>query len=250
MDYVGATSLYDGDIDGIVRDVLPNITRSFELETGLPWIADLEVHKALMVRRLEGGLKLIYSSGFTYKFDESIDALIPTIQLYAPKILTYGFRDLKGILYHEYLCFLHQCYHGLDWKPKIIWNPRKVNAEIYYDMFIDLEKALEMALRCFKGEEALMDFLSFEVDFFLSVLTGGFRVKFLDGFPEVSEDLEANASGGFDSIVRAVTVRPGLLLDRIYTGDELPDLRVKLSGRRMLLEKYLMLSELFREKAF
>ncbi|MEM3615392.1 MAG: hypothetical protein QXX09_01950, partial [Candidatus Methanomethylicia archaeon] len=152
----------------------------------------------------------------------------------------------KGILYHEYLCFLHQCYHGLDWNPKIIWNPRKENAQLYYEVFLDVEKALEMALRCFKNENALMDFLEVEVDNFLSVLMCKIKPKVLEGFPEVFEeheflDVDVNV---------ALTVRPAIIVGRIYTGDELPDLREKLSGRRILLEKYLMLSEIFREKAF
>ncbi|MEM0212187.1 MAG: hypothetical protein QXM35_06030 [Candidatus Methanomethylicia archaeon] len=248
IDYEGATKIYDEDISKLVRDILPNITSGFEVETDLPWIADLEVHKALMTRRLSGGLKLIYSSGFVYKLDKSIGVLIPTIQLYAPKILTYDLKRLKGILYHEYLCFLHQCYHGLDWKPKIIWNPKKENAQLYYDIFIDLEKALEMALRCFKDEEALMDFLEAEVDFFLSTLTGKIKIEVLSGFPEVYEEVEPIED--YKSVVKALTIRPAILVDKIYTGDELPDLREKLSSRVMLLEKYLMLSELFREKVF
>lgn len=248
INYEGATNSYDVELNRILNNDIPRIIKDFEFETSLPWIANVEIHKVLMVRVLPSGLKLIFSSGFVYKFDESIEALVPTIQLYAPKILTYSFKEIKGILYHEYLCYLHQCFHGLDWRSEIIWNPKKENAQLYYDMFIDLEKSLEMALRCFKIEEALINFLEFEVDFFLSILTGKIKSKIVDGFPEFHEEHESTIN--YTITAKALTIRPAILVDRIYTGDELPDLREKLSNRRLLLEKYLMLSEIFREKVF
>jgi len=250
VDYPGATRLYDDDLARLSSTVIPSIVGRFELETGLPWIADVEIHKVLAVGRGGDGFKLIYSSGFHYGFDEGLGVYVPTIDLYAPKILTYDSRWLRGILYHEYLVYLHQCFHGLDWKPRIVWNPGKRGAKIYYDVYLDLERALEMALRCFRGDEALISFLDVEVDIFLSVLSGSFRPKFVEGFPELDVGV-----GGEDALDPskppvALTIRPRILLDRIYTGEDLPDLREKLSGHGVLLEKYLVLSGMFREKAF
>jgi hypothetical protein len=249
LDYPGATKVYDGDLAKLSSTVIPNIANSFELETGLPWIADVEIHKALAVGRGVDGFKLIYSSGFHYGFDGELGVYVPTIDLYAPKILTYDFRWLKGLLYHEYLVYLHQCFHGLDWKPKILWNPGKRGAKIYYDVYLDLERALEMALRCFRGDEALMGFLDVEVDIFLSVLSGSVKPRVVEGFPELDVGVGEDVLDPSKPPV-ALTIRPRILLDRIYTGEDLPDLKEKLSSRGVLLEKYLILSGMFREKAF
>ncbi|MEM3615391.1 MAG: hypothetical protein QXX09_01945, partial [Candidatus Methanomethylicia archaeon] len=94
VDYEGATKAFDEELNKLSIDVIPKIIGEFSGETSLPWICDVEIHKALMVKKLSDGLRIVYSSGFVYKLDKSLNILSPTIQLYAPKILTYDYRGL------------------------------------------------------------------------------------------------------------------------------------------------------------
>ena len=228
---------------------LPRIVSEFEGDTEIPFIADIEVHEANWVKKIDDNLKLVYSSGFAYKYNSKIGALIPTIQLSAAKVLTYPYGDLKAVVYHEYFNYLYDCYHGYDYVKPLIWSPSKPRAELYARIYRDLERVFEMALRCFKNEEALIDFLEKEIDRTLLILTMKGKPKIVEGFPEIEEE-EISPPIEEASCQVALTIRPIILVAKVLGGKELPDIKQLLSKRKLALEKYLLMNKLFREKAF
>ena len=236
-------------VERVANIWIPKIVEEFRCETELPFIADVEVHEANWIKRIDKKLKLIFSSGFSYKYNSDLKLLVPTVQLAAAKILTYPYTGLKAIIYHEYFNFLYDCYHGYDEPVKRIWNPRKENAELYYKVYRDLERVFEMALRCFKDEEPLISFLEREIDRTLSMFDKKLKPKVVSGFLEIEEKVFR----GIPESIRcemALTIRPNILITKIFTGSELPNIKEILSKRKLLLEKYLLMNRLFREKAF
>jgi len=232
----------------IADEWLPKIVSEFEKETEIPFIADVEIHEANWVKKVDEKLRLVYSSGFAYKYNPKIQALVPTVQLSAAKILTFGYDDLKAVVYHEYLNYLYDCYHGYDQVKPLVWSTSKPQAKLYASIFRDLERVFEMALRCFKNEEALINFLEREIDRTLQILSRKGKPKIIEGFPDVEED---EISPPIEAPCQvALTLRPLIIATKIYTGKELPNIKNLLSKKKLALEKYLLMIKLFREKAF
>jgi len=239
----------DKKVQFIADEWLPKIVNEFESDTQIPFIADIEIHKANWVKKINEKLTLVYSSGFAYKYDQGLNVLIPTVQLNAAKILTYNYDQLKAIVYHEYLDYLYDCYHGYDTVKPLIWNISKPQAKMYASIFRNLERVFEMALRCFKNEDALINFLECEIDRTLLTLTRKGKPKVVDGFPEVEEEERKPTIEEAPCHV-ALTIRPLILVTRVFSGKELPNIKELLYKKKLVLEKYLLMNKLFREKAF
>lgn len=249
VSYDGVKEELDRKVQFIVDKWLPRIVKDFERDTQIPFIADIEVHKANWIRRVNEKLILTYSSGFAFKYDSQMNVLVPTIQLNAAKILTYNYDELKAIVYHEYLNYLYDCYHGFDEVKPLIWNLKKPHAKIYASIFRDLERVFEMALRCFKSEDALLSFLECEIDRAISILSRKGKPRIVEGFPEIEEEEKKPTIEDAPCQV-ALTIRPLILVEKVLGGKELPNVKELLYKRKLALEKYLLMIKLFREKAF
>ncbi len=236
-------------VNSLINSWLPKIVKEFEEETEIPFIADIEVHEANWIKKINEKTKLIYSSGFAYKYNPKINALIPTIQLSAAKVLTYNYDELKAIVYHEYLNYLYDCYHGYDYVKPLTWSTSKPQAKLYAEIYRDLERVFEMALRCFKNEDALINFLEKEIDRTLLILTRKTKPKIVEGFPEVEEE-EISPPIEEAPCQVALTLRPLIIVKKIFSGKELPNIKELLAKKKLALEKFLMMIKYFREKAF
>ncbi|GEM_PF-1574878 len=236
-------------VEEIANSWISKIVEEFERETEIPFIADIEVHEANWVKRINERTKLIYSSGFAYKYNSEIKILVPTIQLSAAKILTYNYDELKAVIYHEYLNYLYDCFHGYDYVKPLTWSTSKPNAKLYAEIYRDLERVFEMALRCFKNEDALINFLEKEIDRTLLILTRKGKPKVVEGFPEVEEE-EISPPIEEAPCQVALTLRPLIIVRKIFSGKELPNIKELLARKKLALEKYLLMINLFREKAF